>query len=174
MSVYFARVKGYVKIGFSKDPSYRMQTLLSGGSKHPEDLSYGDWVDLLGTVPGDRKRERELHKEFEEHRVVGEWFIDHPDIEQAIWNDPFGRPFDHLPAGAEEAMDADPTVTRERAIQAAPLIRAEFMKTRNPLLDGVFGTHDEGARITDQMHRMNRDRRAAERAKHADVSKRSA
>jgi hypothetical protein len=29
---------------------------------------------LLGSIDGFRKREEELHKEFEEHRLLGEWF----------------------------------------------------------------------------------------------------
>jgi hypothetical protein len=55
---------GYVKIGRAKNPSARERTLQS---ENPQ-------VAMLFCSPADAELERELHREFAQHRIRGEWF----------------------------------------------------------------------------------------------------
>lgn len=57
--------RGLVKIGLAKAPLARLR-LLSTGS--------GIELQLIVAVPGDGALERELHREFADFRVRGEWF----------------------------------------------------------------------------------------------------
>jgi hypothetical protein len=57
--VYFARLGDLIKIGISKDPEARAYSLNA---------------ELMGTLPGGRTLEKELHKEFVALRERGEWF----------------------------------------------------------------------------------------------------
>jgi hypothetical protein len=67
--VYFARLGGLIKIGFSKDPDRRAKDLNA---------------ELLGFCVGDRDLERALHEEFAKTRVRGEWFREHPALLERI------------------------------------------------------------------------------------------
>ena len=64
--VYFVQDmrKSLIKIGYSNKVSARLQVLRS---------QFGI-VRLLATTPGMEKRERQLHKQFSDDRVTGEWF----------------------------------------------------------------------------------------------------
>ena len=65
--VYFIRNSGtgQIKIGIAVDPNHRIKTLQTGSA---------DRLELLGTMPGGRELESELHDRFAETRVGGEWF----------------------------------------------------------------------------------------------------
>jgi excisionase family DNA binding protein len=67
--VYFiqATVGGPIKIGLSQDVDLRLASL---------QLSSPFPLRLLATVPGGRRREYELHRQFAKHRLHGEWFSD--------------------------------------------------------------------------------------------------
>ena len=80
MSVYFARVRGYVKVGYSADPLTRTQTITRSGIR-PDAIEPRDRVDLLGWYPGDRTTERATHAALGAHHVCGEWFDDAPEVE---------------------------------------------------------------------------------------------
>lgn len=54
-----------IKIGISVNPAGRLNQLQIG---HPYQLV------LLGTIPGSRQIEAELHVKFERHHLRGEWF----------------------------------------------------------------------------------------------------
>ena len=54
----------YVKIGFSTKPSHREKTLQA---EQPA-------VDFIAVFPGTTQDERDLHVEFEQYRIRGEWF----------------------------------------------------------------------------------------------------
>lgn len=56
--------KHQIKIGYSNSISSRLQTLKS---------EFGI-VRLLATTEGMREREKELHQQFHEDRIEGEWF----------------------------------------------------------------------------------------------------
>ena len=55
---------GYIKIGRARNPSARERTLQS---ENPQ-------VSMIFCSPADAELERELHQEFDQHRVRGEWF----------------------------------------------------------------------------------------------------
>lgn len=63
--VYFARLGDLVKIGISVDPRQRASDLNA---------------ELVRVERGGRRRERELHRQFVDLRVVGEWFRDGDEI----------------------------------------------------------------------------------------------
>jgi hypothetical protein len=71
-SVYFIQAGGGdIKIGFSDNPAKRLAQLQTG---QPQRLR------LLATIPGDARREREIHARFARHRRQGEWFAPAPEI----------------------------------------------------------------------------------------------
>lgn len=65
--VYFARhgTDGPIKIGHTTNVPSRLESLQTGC--HEE-------LQLLGTVPGGQKRERQIHQQFAAARIRGEWF----------------------------------------------------------------------------------------------------
>lgn len=71
--VYFIESKGssLIKIGYSITPEKRLKDLQTSS---PEALQ------LLGTIPGGKAEEAELHKKFERHREHGEWFRKGPEL----------------------------------------------------------------------------------------------
>jgi len=65
--VYFVRAGGFVKIGFtSKAVHLRINEFKTGCPYETE---------LIGTIDGDLKTERSLHRRFAHLRSSGEWFI---------------------------------------------------------------------------------------------------
>lgn len=72
--VYFIRAVsgGPIKIGVGTDPAQRLAVLQPG---NPEKLR------ILGVIPGaGHKRERQLHLQFGESRLNGEWFKPTPEL----------------------------------------------------------------------------------------------
>lgn len=63
--VYFMRTGDFVKIGVTTGMFARYQAI---------DAATPFMVDILATLPGDQKLERELHQRFAEHRHKYEWF----------------------------------------------------------------------------------------------------
>lgn len=84
MSVYFAAVRGYVKVGYSAKPWVRVGTTTRDTTIKPDDVRKSDDVDLIGWFPGDRAVERSTHDALAEHLVCGEWFVDHPDVREFL------------------------------------------------------------------------------------------
>jgi hypothetical protein len=64
--IYFMTAGNKVKIGVSRNPRRRLDDLKTGSSR---------MVSIRYVTPGDRTKEKELHKLFAEHRVNGEWFL---------------------------------------------------------------------------------------------------
>lgn len=58
---------GYVKIGRSKDPQHRLKN-------HQTSTPYELWIIVQIPVTDGEKIERELHEEFSNRHVRGEWF----------------------------------------------------------------------------------------------------
>ena len=85
-TVYIIRctVTGRVKIGIADDPNVRLNVLQA---MCPTEL------ELVTSFPGGLKRERELHKQFADCRLHGEWFDPDDDLKMFI-------------KAAEEARDA--------------------------------------------------------------------
>lgn len=75
--VYFILnpVADLVKIGISEDPAVRLVALQANT---PHKLS------LLGIVPGGAEKEKELHKQFADFRVRGEWFSFSREIQDLV------------------------------------------------------------------------------------------
>ncbi len=75
--VYFILnpVADLVKIGISEDPAVRLVALQANT---PHRLS------LLGVVPGGAEKEKELHKQFANLRVRGEWFSFDTELKEFI------------------------------------------------------------------------------------------
>lgn len=65
--IYFIQGEygGAIKIGFSKNPEGRLKQLQTG---------YPDTLKMLCLVPGSNKDESDLHLEFQNFRLNGEWF----------------------------------------------------------------------------------------------------
>lgn len=74
-SVYFAQADDRVKIGWSKKVAARLAQLQTGNATP---------IQLLGTVPGGRTLERQLHDRFAHLRLSGEWFQAAPELLEHI------------------------------------------------------------------------------------------
>ncbi|VXC06763.1 GIY-YIG nuclease family protein [Aeromicrobium sp. 9AM] len=81
MSVYFASVGLYMKVGYSKDPVGRAASLTTGKAQYrPADIERGAHADLIGWFPGDHAAERAAHMALGRKHVMCEWFIDCPEV----------------------------------------------------------------------------------------------
>lgn len=140
MSVYFARVGEFVKIGYSRDPIARATTITRNGTR-PAAIAYDADVDLLGWVPGDVWREGEFHAQHIASRVAGEWFrLEREYVQRLIWNDSCGVDLHRMTARAALAAIHHPGICRE-AIEAAGIqllasTDAEAMRVLDDLLAG--------------------------------------
>lgn len=102
--VYFIRpVGGFgpVKIGCSEVPENRLSFLLTM-SPYP--------LEIVATIPGDLRRERQFHALFREHHSHREWFRPVPIIERTIEAINAGT-FDLASLPAEKRL---PAVKRQR------------------------------------------------------------
>ena len=68
----------FLKVGFSLDPPTRLKTLQTG---NPLELK------LLHTIPGTRRLEESLHREFSPFWVKGEWYKADPSILFRMYED---------------------------------------------------------------------------------------
>jgi hypothetical protein len=69
--VYFLRDGDHIKIGTSANVPVR---ILGGQTMNPRELV------LIGSVPGDRRLEADLHLKFRHLHVRGEWFAATPEL----------------------------------------------------------------------------------------------
>lgn len=114
MSVYFAQAGRYTKVGYSADPIARVGSVTTNGAR-PADIPRGADARLLGWIPGDRRRESEIHARFSDRRVEagGEWFVlEEDEIRDLIWSDPSGIDVQRMAAMAVLAGSKYPGVTR--------------------------------------------------------------
>jgi hypothetical protein len=76
--IYFIRnqTSKAIKIGYTAgDAKMRLRQLQTGHS---------DRLELLGTIEGGMGLERDLHKKLKFHRIVGEWFHPHDEVESTV------------------------------------------------------------------------------------------
>lgn len=75
--IYFAldKAAGTIKIGYSATPPSRLSNLQVGNSNE---------LVILGTIEGERDKEKVIHGELDEHHVRGDWFRTNPDIARYI------------------------------------------------------------------------------------------
>ena len=83
MSVYFAQVGDYMKIGYSTDPIARV-AYLTYMECRPAEVENGDSVDLIGWFPGGVAEEKKAHERFADHHVIGEWFSAEPAMAEYL------------------------------------------------------------------------------------------
>ena len=71
--IYFIQegLDGQIKIGYSLDPKSRLKSLQTSNPRQ---------LRLLLTLEGDEDYERKLHKQFDRHKLQGEWFQNHEDL----------------------------------------------------------------------------------------------
>lgn len=166
MSVYFARVKGYVKIGYSVDPTERISSITTGSCIKPGDVAYGDPIDLLGWIPGDRTVERETHMRFGHLHVTGEWFWDDEAYEELIEANPYGAIMS-LPSQVVLLMREFPNATRAQVVEVHERIRSEALfdpASDTSLAVDIFGGREAADAFRDQVTADFDARRAADRA----------
>lgn len=60
---------GAIKIGYSQEPIKRLNQLQTG---------YPDTLTILMMIPGNKDLEQQLHEEFYEYKLKGEWFKPDP------------------------------------------------------------------------------------------------
>jgi hypothetical protein len=73
--IYFAEWKDRIKIGISRDVDSRLSQI---------NKQAGIDLRLMGKVPGDFARERALHTALDDHRYMGEWYKDSPELREII------------------------------------------------------------------------------------------
>ena len=87
MSVYFAQVGRYIKIGYSENPERRVRRLFASETRYgaPKDAptSLAERT-LLKVIDGGEGTERAVHLALDDFRVMGEWFIDEPEVRDFI------------------------------------------------------------------------------------------
>lgn len=84
MSVYFAKVGRYIKVGFSENPERRVRNLFKSSTRYdvPFDLDVRERRELLLYIPGQLNRERACHEALEDFAAGCEWFIDEPPVRE--------------------------------------------------------------------------------------------
>jgi hypothetical protein len=82
MSVYFAKVGRYLKIGYSENPERRVRNLWRSTTRYgrPWDLSINETPRLLLAVDGDKHDEQQIHAALDDFYACLEWFIDEPPV----------------------------------------------------------------------------------------------
>lgn len=83
MSVYFARVGQYIKVGHSANPERRVRRLFASETRYgaPDDCPTGlEHRELLATLPGHTTQEATAHAALDDFRVAGEFFVDEPEV----------------------------------------------------------------------------------------------
>lgn len=73
--VYFIKVRGFVKVGFSRQLDARAAALGTGMPDEPE---------LLGSLPGGREAEKAAHKALAKYHHKNEWFALTKTVKTAI------------------------------------------------------------------------------------------
>lgn len=113
MSVYFAQSCGYTKVGFSKDPIARSESITRLGER-PADIPHKAPATLLGWIPGDRSVEAAYHRRFADHCVEAEWFsLDEAEVRSIIWGDPRGVDIQGMSAQLVFGALRHPDLTRD-------------------------------------------------------------
>jgi hypothetical protein len=168
MSVYFARVKGYVKIGYSADPMKRMSSIAKRSRTAPADVSPSDEVDPLGWIPGDRSVERRMHMSFGHLHVIGEWFWDDDAFDDFLRSHDFAVLPHDLSIQAVVLMEEFPHVPRATIVEACAARHAESLgdpASDTSLAVAIFGGSETAEAFRRDLKTDHDVRRAADRAR---------
>ena len=81
MSVYFAQVGHYVKVGYSANPERRVRRLFSSATNPPADAPR-DLASrhLIRAIEGGYRDEQEIHRALSDFCVGSEWYVDEPEV----------------------------------------------------------------------------------------------
>lgn len=119
MSVYFARVGRYVKVGYSENPAARVRNLFKSETRYARPLDCPtdpSERELLLVVPGGLNEERACHEALDDYAVGGEFFVDEPGVREFMTAAAAGRfPTMARPGGPallngyDETRDLSPT-----------------------------------------------------------------
>lgn len=107
MSVYFAKIDRYIKIGFSENPERRVARLWQSGTRYgrPWDCPMAEPVLLLA-INGDKPLEARCHEALSDYYATREWFIDEPGVRDFMAQAERGRfPVVVRPGGPFEPAD---------------------------------------------------------------------
>lgn len=118
MSVYFAQVGRYIKVGFSYNPERRVKNLWKSETRYSRPLDCPlDAPVLLAIAPGGRGEESLCHLALEDFAAGGEFFVDEPPVRAFIPEAQAGR-YHRVP---REAGEFEPlsTVTWEDQLECA-------------------------------------------------------
>lgn len=133
--VYFAQVDRFIKIGYSANPFSRVRTITRLG-KRPDEIAYDAPADLIGYIPGDRRREADIRCDFPESQVAGEWHeLTAEDVRPLIWADPRGVDVQRMSGLAVLTMLEHPDLTREDVAALGVPIDATPWPPKNPIRD---------------------------------------
>ena len=69
--VYFIHGGDRIKIGYSRDPEERLSTLQTSTADH---------LQIIGSIVGDKSKERSLHEQFGHLKIRNEWFRPEADL----------------------------------------------------------------------------------------------
>lgn len=118
MSVYFAQVGDFMKIGYAKDPVARVD-YLTYMENRPAEIENGDRVDLIGWYPGDLADEAAAHELFADQRVIGEWFTATPEMTAHLESHPEVALMDGMTLGALRLIRSGVPAAEARATYPA-------------------------------------------------------
>lgn len=84
MSVYFAKVGRYIKVGFSENAERRVSRLWHSETRYtrPWDLSTTEVPELLLAIDGDKDQEAACHRALADYHSNAEWFVDEPGVRE--------------------------------------------------------------------------------------------
>lgn len=141
MSVYFAQVGRYIKVGYSANPERRVRNLFKSTTRYgaPRDIDGKTPRKLLGHVPGELSEEHAAHAALADFRVMGEWFLDEPEvrdyIQRCLAADAVSEVHAFRPAGPYRWLD-DPILHNDedreadrRAAEAMSTVLARYTNT---------------------------------------------
>jgi hypothetical protein len=128
MSVYFAQVGRYIKVGFSENPERRVARLFTSTTRYnrPWDMPLDAERVLLATIPGDKSTERMCHRALSDYAAGCEFFIDEPGVREFMTRAAAGDfspverpggefvPVHHSQMLPERRAELDSLITRSR------------------------------------------------------------
>jgi hypothetical protein len=126
MTVYFARVGDYIKVGVSTNPVRRVKNLFQSSTRYgrPADCPLDAPRELLATMPGWLNEEAACHAALSEYAAGGEFFIDEPPVRKFIADAIAGSMY-KVPRAAGEFIPAS-HVTPEQEAHLAGVIANLF------------------------------------------------
>jgi hypothetical protein len=89
MSVYFAQVGPYIKIGYSENPDRRVRNLMASATRYgaPKGTPTRRCErHLIRSIRGSKNTEALIHQALADFCAGNEWFVDEPEVRDFIAN----------------------------------------------------------------------------------------